>query len=1114
MGEMTIAEVEKSRKQDKIINHIVNPKKYLTMRDIDNLVSQECLDKLQKSRDIKGVYLANSLQQDFIYHTLNKGYVNDAYIVQRILQYNSSLDINKLKESWIYAQKRYSALRLRFDWEEEVIQVIDKEGSLDWRYIDLSEEQDPKIQELQVKEAQEEDRAEQYELGQGNLFRVYIIKQKENLYTCIFSSHHAILDGWSNSVLLSYIHEIYLKLQNQEKIVQSIDHSYEDAQKYLQNHQNDNGEYWNKYIYQIKDRTDLSGLLYKPERLSKYKHITPPEDHSLIIEENLYCSLKKLIQEEGVTLNAILQYTWHKVLNIYGNSSKTIVGTIVPGRNIPLDNIDNSVGLYTNILPLVVNHQTNSIIESVRIIQDNINEMNIRSNQNLAKLYKNGERLFDILFVYRSYPITTSEKQQRRLKVIFKEEIDKLDYPLIAMAYEANDQLIFKLKYASRLFSRDSLGQLLLITETLLGQIAINPNQSVQNLLYLNQAQYKQIIYTYNQTDKNYPYNKTIHQLFEEQVERTPDNIAIIYKDAQLTYKELNKQANQLANYLNRIEVINVETLVAISVERSLEMIVGILGILKAGGAYVPLDPILPQERLNYMLEDMEASLLLTKIAFKNKFNGYRGRMIYLDHGWGDIEKESFLKPICNTLFYNMAYIIYTSGSTGKPKGVMVLHNSVANIIMSFITSYKITAKDKFLQLASISFDDSVNEIFSALSVGSALILPSPDKHLNLNIQYLLRLIQEHKITIMGTIPQLLSEFNEEFFELSSLRLILSGGDVLSIGNIKNLINRAVIVNSYGPTEATICSSSYVLNKKTDYSKKIPIGKPINNYKTYVLDKTLTSLPVGAIGELYIGGVGLARGYLNKPELTAEKFIPNQFQTEKEKKLDSNTRLYKTGDLVRWLPDSNLEYIGRQDSQVKIRGYRIELGEIESVISSYHGIRQNIVLAQEQKSILGGFADNKYLVAYYVSEIKLEEEKILQYLKLNLPEYMVPSILVYLENLPLMISGKVDIKSLPNPEFIGSNSYVAPKSRLEKQICQIWSEVLGMDEEMISINDSFFRLGGDSIMVIKLVSKLNKELYSSITVSMIFKNNSIDKLVEYLENNNSNIKVSYEEWNI
>ena len=679
------------QKLGEIVNHVINQtRSYLTASDVNNIINQEYLDKLQRDKEIEGVYLANSLQQGFIYHTLNQGDVDDAYRVQLIWQYHCRVEIERLKEAWSYAQKRYPTLRLRLVWEEELVQVIDKVGELDWRYIDLSEEQDFEVQELRIKQVQEEDRLEPYKLDRGNLFRVYIIKQREDFYTCIFSNHHAILDGWSMPILLDYVHSTYLRLINKREVLLSTDHSYEYTQKYLQRHIDDNKGYWDGYVGQIEERVDLTGLLSNDSkylRLSDYKHIKLPKEQTLIIRDKLYIDLRKLSQEEGITLNAILQYVWHKILNIYGNSNQTIVGTTISGRNLPIDNIESSVGLYINTLPLIVDHgdkTAKDIIGAIKGIQANINEINSRSNISLAKLQKEGERLFDSLFVYENYPTPSDRNNENELKLEFKGVLEKLDYPLGITAYEINGELIYKVTYASELFSDEVIENLLSIAKTLLTQIAENSYRSIQSLRYLSEEQYKQIVYKWNETDKEYPRDKTIQKLFEEQVERTPANIAVVYEETKLTYKELNERANRLANYLRSNYDIKADDLIALCLDRSEHMLIGILAVLKAGGAYVPMDPGYPDERIQYVLKDTRAKVVLTNIAHKQRLGSItKAGSLAIDSE--ELQEllllQSKVNPITETLSTNLAYVIYTSGTTGRPKGVMIEHRGVLSTI-------------------------------------------------------------------------------------------------------------------------------------------------------------------------------------------------------------------------------------------------------------------------------------------------------------------------------------------------------------------------------------------------------------------------------------------------
>ena len=988
-----LVEIFKQRLEE-IIKHTTNQNRsYLTASDIDNIISQECLDRLQQLKEISGVYLANSLQQGFIYHALNQGDIDDAYKVQLIWQYNNKLDEKRLKEAWSYAQKKYSSLRLRLDWTEELVQVIDKEGKLDWRYIDISEE-NPIIQEQKIKYIREEDRNEVYNLEHGNLFRIYLIKQREDQYTCIFSNHHAILDGWSGPVLLGYVHETYLKLGVKESISLEIDPSYQIAQGYLQKHKNDNKEYWDKYVSHIGDRIDLSGLYKSKVRLSEYKYITQPEEQELRIDGNLYSDLKELNQKEGVTLNAILQYTWHKVLSIYGNSNQTVVGTTVSGRNLPVDNIESSVGLYINTLPLIVDHNDRNIIELIRSIQDNINEINSRSDQSLARLQKdrNGERLFDSLFVYENYPVPVTNDRGDGLRITFQESVEKLDYPLGVIAYEENNQLTFKLRYAGELFSRDSIDQLLVMTRTLLEQIVSHFIQKASSLNYLSQEQYNQIIHTWNDTNKEYPHNKTIQELFEEQVEKTPDSIAVVYGEIKLTYGELNTRANQLANYLLERYEISFDTLIVLCLDRSEHMLISILAVLKAGAAYVPIDPSYPDERIKYILSDTSAGVVITNELYKQKLEALittevvASAVLAIDNKYMQQQLSlcSLVNPCKSVTSSSLAYVIYTSGTTGNPKGVMVEHKGVVNLKYCLSSQYKLgkNGEEIILQFANYVFDASVEQIVLSLLNGYVLVLIPNLLWSNRNEFYYY--LNKNKVTHIHVTPTFLDLHN--FSTVSNLKRLITGGERLNnncYSKVKlSSANNIQIINTYGPTETSITSTVHIIR-----NGNLSIGSPISNTTCYVLDSNLAPLPIGAVGELYIGGVGLARGYLNRPTLTSESFIANPFQTDEEKADTSygiagkNARLYKTGDLVRWLLDGNLEYIGRNDFQVKIRGYRIELGEIEGVLSSYKGVTQSVVVVKERGiDNDGGESGGKYLVGYYVKDLYLKDSDVVDFI--------------------------------------------------------------------------------------------------------------------------------------
>jgi len=711
-----------------------------------------------------------------------------------------------------------------------------------------------------------------------------------------------------------------------------------------------------------------------------------------------------------------------------------------------------------------------------------------------------GGRLFDSLFIYENYP-STSENYQNKLNINFKEGIEKLDYPLAAIAYEANNKLNFKIKFAGELFNNETIDQILSIIENLLEQIASDPYKKVKDLNYLSLLQQEQIIYGWNETDKEYSSDKTIHELFEEQVERVPDNIAVMYGDIELTYRELNERANQLANYLREAGEIAPDTLIGLCLDRNEYMLIAILTVLKSGGAYVPMDASYPDERIKYILEDAGTKVVLTNKLYQQKLedlsaNIAGAKICVLAIDDVNVQKQliaqSIVSPSIKAPSTNLAYVIYTSGTTGNPKGVMIEHRAyVATIDCVKDLYFSKEQKIRTYSTTNYVFDIFGLEYGLPLLSGGIISIGSNE----------FSSLDCAEFDFVQMTPSLCDLKLDYLTNTTDSRLII-GGESLSSSLLNRILNKSInVINAYGPTETTIWSTSKLYShKESAHPLFVSLGKPFNNEKLYVLDSQLTPLPIGAIGELYIGGVGLARGYLNRPDLTAEKFITNPFQTTEEKSQNENVRLYKTGDLVRWLSDGDLEYIGRNDFQVKIRGYRIELEEVEAALLSYDGIKQSIVIAKEHNNTEGSVI-NKYLVGYYVSKDKLDEDNILNYLHSELPDYMVPSILVHLEELPLTVNGKLDRKALPDPEFTSEDSYIAPRNENEKMACKIWAETLGLDKEKVGIKDDFFRLGGDSILAIRLVNKLNKEFSSKIKVRDVFELKTIFKLVKVTKSN-------------
>ena len=692
----------------------------------------------------------------------------------------------------------------------------------------------------------------------------------------------------------------------------------------------------------------------------------------------------------------------------------------------------------------------------------------------------------------------------------------------LELHFEVKEQIGIMIDHNGVIFDEKSILRLSQNFKKILDQFILFPNKLLKDLRLLTDERRKQILVDWNDTKAPYPKDKTIHQLFEEQVKQTPDNIAVVFEDEKLSYKDLNKKSNQLARLIRakykkqNKKDLKPDSLIGLCVERSLDMIIGILGILKAGAAYVPLDPDYPQDRLEYMIEDSHEGLIITQkdIVAKDRFLDklHHDELLVID---SDEVKAELSKQSDSNLDKvggpdNLAYVIYTSGSTGKPKGVMLEHDGVINRINWMHKEYGLNKNDKILQKTPFSFDVSVWELLWAITYGGQLVFAKPEGHKD--PEYLLESIEKFGITKMHFVPSMLQVFmdyieagNLSLSKLSSLKDIFCSGEALPLPLAKMVLDKLSLKlnNLYGPTEASIDVSFYdcVGLAKSDLAS-VPIGRAIDNTRLYILDNNLNLCPTGAPGELYIGGAGLARGYLNQDKLTKERFILNPFA--KELGLSKSDRIYKTGDLVRWLPDGNIEYLGRTDFQVKIRGFRIELGEIENVLSKHKSISQVSVIDKEKEG-------SKYLVAYYVitKDKKAPEiDDLRDHLSESLPDYMVPAAFVKLDEIPLTPNGKINRRALPEPDMsLMGEEYIAPRNEIEEKLAEIWSDVLKIDQAKVGIHDNFFNLGGHSLLTIQLISRINKTFNLSVLVSWVFKNLTIAEQAASIEKDEESLKV-------
>lgn len=653
------------------------------------------------------------------------------------------------------------------------------------------------------------------------------------------------------------------------------------------------------------------------------------------------------------------------------------------------------------------------------------------------------------------------------------------------MMAESKNSLAASLTFNTDLFNAHTINRMLGHFQTLLERITDNPEQRIGSLAMLSEVELNQVLKQFNDTDSEFPYDKCIHELFEQNVRRYPHKLAVVLEDRQLTYQELNQQANQLAHYLQKIGI-KPEAVVGICVERSIEMIVAMWAVLKAGGAYLPLDPDYPVERLRLMLTDSKSLFLITQKFLEVDIIDDQIKKVYLDLEWEQITRESRENLTSSAFPDNLAYVIYTSGSTGKPKGTLLQHRGLCNFATAHVKVLGLDSKSCWLQFSSFSFDASVSEIFTAFMAGGTLFLAR--RETILATPKLIALLEKHQINTAILPPSVLSILAAD--KLPKLQTVISAGESVPLDVVASWANGRKFFNGYGPTEATVGPTIYRVDQFTKETTAIPIGRPLNNVKAYILDKDLNPAPPGVNGELHIGGVCLARGYHDRPDLTAEKFIPDPFSSQ------PGSRLYRTGDLARFRPDGNIEFLGRVDFQVKIRGFRIELEEIESGLKKHPAVENAIVLAKKDKS-----GENR-LVAYIVNDHQPvpEPDELRNFLKDKLPDYMVPSFFVPLESLPLTQSGKIDRKALPEPQDLRLSAhatYVKPGTETETLLANIWQEVLKL--EKVGIHDNFFDLGGHSLSMAKVHSQFCEQVQREISIIELFKYPTIYSLAQFLQ---------------
>ena len=1039
------------------------------LRDITRLPKAGPINK-ENIEDILGL---TPMQEGLLFHYLANPSGN-YYFEQIILEISGEINDRCFEQAWNRVVEHNEMLRAVFRWENVTnpVQLILKKHRAHMRRCDLTGKNSKERKQL-LEEIETGDRQEGFDLRDVP-FRVILCRIGKDKHRLIVSSHHILYDGWSSGLILQEFFHFYGQMSHAhtgkpavpERPIKARFKNYVKWLEKRETAKRSEANYWREYLKGIDTQTGLAIKTNVPGQVDSY---------SIKFSQDERGAIDFFLKRNKVTLAALFYAAWGILLQRYSNVDDVIIGTTVSGRSVPLKGIEHTVGLFINTLPLRVRSGTgcNTFESGLDLLLHTTGALQTRQMYEHTPLVKikeyikwsGGEALFDTIVVVENYPLDTRFIRESSGFSITSCTVSESTHYDLTVTVRTVDGIEVDFGTNGCIEKRDIV-RLAYHFKRIVQSIATNPLAPVTAIDMLSVDEKQQVLYDFNDTDADFPGGKTLHQLFEEQAAIIPDKVALAGSAVRhLTYRELNRKSNHLAHQLVA-KGVNPGCIVGMMMERSLEMMIGIFGILKAGAAYLPIDPGYPQERIDYILKDSSARILVSKeMVESSKIIGPIGPI-------GPIFKKLLASPA------HLCYVIYTSGSTGRPKGVMVEHRSLVNRLTWMQRSYPLSAGDVILQKTTITFDVSVWELFWWAIAGAGLCLLDPGGEKDPAV--IVDTVKRHNVTVMHFVPsmlQMMLEYIEKegiAYRLRTLRQVFASGESLSPSRVKRFnkllykTDKTQLTNLYGPTEAAIDVSYYnCYGSDHVHEEIIPIGRPIDNIKLVILNIHRQLSPVGVPGELCISGIGLARGYLNKPELTVEKFIPSSLLRFSASPL-LRFSLYRTGDRARWLPDGNIRFLGRIDRQVKVRGFRIEPGEVESRLLTHPRVKESVVVAREAGEGETGLC--AYIVPRSSNSIPANELK--EYLSQKLPHYMVPSSFIFLEKIPLTSSGKIDRRSLPEPDTVRPElkvTYAAPQSEIEKKVVELWKQVLNL--ETMGVNDNFFDLGGHSLHVIRLTGR-------------------------------------------
>ncbi len=1068
----------------------------LTQSQINDLVGQlRSLPAWQQAgssvRPLEDCYPQTAIQQGLWFQS-HYAQGEGLYHVQTLLRIDQALDVDAFRQSWSQVMRRHAILRTSFrEAETQALQLVWADVPVplqvqDWRAAT------PDEQQARLDDYLTRDRTQGFDPQDMPQWRMLLARTADDGYQLVWSAHHTILDGWSISLLLGEAVQCYGALTRGGNLELAPTRPYRDYVAWLQRQDTRQAEdYWRETLQGLDDPTPLNTGKRTDAENDGSGELAPQAWTTAFFSEAETTELQAFAQQHRLTLNTVLQGCWALLLGRYTRTDDVVFGTVASGRPSEVQGVEHMVGLFINTLPLRVRvPERASVLEWLHGLQEQNVQMRQYEHSPLSQVQQwsglaAGAPLFETLFVFENYPEDETGEAALRFEATGSKE--QTHYPLNTVI-TVGERIGINILYDTRRFDDRTAEAMLGHLQRICRELVASPRKSLAQITLLTDGELTQALDAWS-TDTTADVEPTyLHELVEAQARVTPDAVAVVHEEGHLTYAELNGRANQLAHWLKEHGV-GPEVLVGLCLERSLEGIVGLLGILKAGGAYVPIDPRYPLDRMAFVVEDARMHLMLTQAHLLPKLPAGDLRTLCLDSEWSSVASAPREAPATGLTPENLAYIIYTSGSTGRPKGVMVAHRCIHHIVPWIRRNACFDRPQNVLQVASLSFDFSVWEIVMPLMTGGTLHIPPRDMRMigtDLHDMLAERAIESLNFTpgALATLPTTPP--------LPHLRTLVVGGEAYSADLIRAWAPDRVFFNVYGPTETTIFATGTHTDEHLDV---IHIGRPITNVRLYVLDAAMQPVPVGVPGELYIGGIGVTRGYMNRPDLTAECFVADPFGGE------PGGRLYKSGDLVRYLPDGNVEFVERVDTQVKIRGFRIELGEIETVLEQHPLVRGCAVLAQPDGS-------TKRLVAYVVPHEEAPRathaapttEALQTHLREQLPSYMVPSAFLYLDELPLNGNGKLNRRVLPLPEEGAAPALAAsalPRTATEARLATIWEEVL--DRGSIGVLDDFFALGGHSLLAVKVLARIRQTFEVEMPVRVLFEQPTISQIATELD---------------